>query len=91
MNDTQPTPATTGGEPRDPVMAASDPTMFAALTFDENVILNYHLKSGWYKQSAVYPPLAEPWRETCALFDDLRQALRPPPGWRADREPEAGQ
>jgi hypothetical protein len=60
--------------PHDPEMAAADPAMFAPMTRDENKILNAHLTSGWHKQSAVYPILSEPWRETAALIDDLTSA-----------------
>ena len=52
----------------------SDPAMFAPLTPDENKILGAHLSSGWYKQSAVYPMLSEPWQETAGLLDDLHNA-----------------
>ena len=51
-------------QPEDPAMQAGDPAMFAPLTTDENGILGAHLISGWYKQSAVYPTLSEPWKET---------------------------
>ena len=61
-------------QPEDPAMRATDPAMFASLTTDENHILRAHLTSGWYKQSAVYPVLAEPWKETSALLDDLHNA-----------------
>ena len=54
----------------------SDPAMFAPLTPDENKILGAHLSSGWYKQSAVYPMLSEPWQETAGLLDDLHNAWR---------------
>ena len=63
----------------------SDPAMFAPLTTAENSILRAHLTSGWYKQSAVYPGLSEPWQETAGLLDDLHDAhqaaleARPPP------------
>ena len=94
MNDTQ--EATEyNGVPHDPVMAAADPAMFAPLTPDENKILDAHLTSGWYKQSAVYPVLSEPWRETAALKDDLSGAWWA--AWHAGnpeaghQEPEAGQ
>ena len=53
-----------------------DPAMFAPLTRDENTILGAHLSSGWYKQSAVYPVLSEPWQETGGLLDDLHAAWR---------------
>ena len=82
MNDTQAPPA-------DPVMAAADPAMFAPLTTDENGILRAHLTSGWYKQSAVYPLLSEPWRETRAMLHDLHQSWQATR--QAGREPEAGQ
>ncbi len=74
--------------PADPVMAASDPAMFAPLTQRENQVLNAHLFSGMYKQSIVYPPRSEPWRETSAVMDDLQEAWQA--AWRAEREPEAG-
>ncbi len=51
-----------------------DAAMFAPLTPDENKILNAHLTSGWYKQSAVYPVLSEPWQETDGLLADLHTA-----------------
>ena len=54
----------------------SDPAMFAPLTLDENKILGAHLGSGWYKQSAVYPLLSEPWQETSGLLDDLHAVWR---------------
>ena len=66
---------------------AHDPAMFAPLTIDENKILRAHLSSGWYKQSAVYPVLSEPWRETGGLLDDLHDAYRPP--WPPGPDPEA--
>jgi hypothetical protein len=75
--------------PADPVMAAGDPAMFASLTGEENLILGHHLTSGWYKQSAVYPTLSEPWRETHMLIGDLHQAWRTTQ--QAEHEPEAGQ
>jgi hypothetical protein len=74
--------------PGDPAMAASDPGMFAPLTSGENDILRMHLTSGWYKQSAVYPTLSEPWKETAAVLDDLGDAWRT--AYQAEREPEAG-
>jgi hypothetical protein len=97
MNDTQTSPEPSAA-PHDPVMATPDPAMFAPLTPDENTILNAHLTSGWYKQSAVYPVLSEPWRETSALKDDLHGAWRV--AWQAAHPqarhgeaeaPEAGQ
>ena len=63
-----------GVQPEDPAMQARDPAMFAPLTARENQILGTHLTSGWYKQAAVYPTLAEPWKETAALLDDLHAA-----------------
>jgi hypothetical protein len=79
--------------PHDPVMAAADPAMFAPMTSAEAKILNAHLTSGMYKQSAVYPLLSEPWRETAALIDDLSGAWWS--AWRAEHgepeAPEAGQ
>jgi hypothetical protein len=87
--------------PSDPAMAASDPAMFAPLTAQDNEILRHHLMSGWYKQAAVYPVLSEPWKETCAVLEDMhlawatareaertrQQATREA---RAEQEPEAG-
>jgi hypothetical protein len=75
--------------PGDPAMAASDPGMFAALTYDEDVILYQHLYSGWIKQRAVYPTLPEPWKETSAVLGDLTGACRG--ALQAGQEPEAGQ
>jgi hypothetical protein len=69
--DQGPVPA---AQPEDPAMRAADPAMFAPLTTRENHILGAHLNSGWLKQSAVYPVLAEPWKETAALLDDLHSA-----------------
>jgi hypothetical protein len=69
--DQGPVPA---AQPEDPAMRAEDPAMFAPLTTRENHILGAHLNSGWLKQSAVYPVLAEPWKETGALLDDLHAA-----------------
>jgi hypothetical protein len=69
--DQGPMPA---AQPEDPAMRAGDPAMFASLTTDENHILGAHLISGWYKQSAVYPTLSEPWKETSALLNDLHSA-----------------
>jgi hypothetical protein len=61
-------------QPEDPAMRAADPAMFAPLTTRENHILGAHLHSGWLKQSAVYPTLSEPWKETGAVLDDLHGA-----------------
>jgi hypothetical protein len=55
-------------------MQPVDPTLFAPLSTGENTVLVAHLKSGWYKQAAVYPTLSEPWKETAALLDDLHSA-----------------
>lgn len=52
----------------------SDPAMFGELTPSELDILRYHLTSGWYKQSAVYPTLSEPWWETSWLLKDVHEA-----------------
>jgi hypothetical protein len=52
----------------------SDPALFAPLTTKENGILRAHLNSGWYKQSAVYPVLSEPWQETLGLLNDIHNA-----------------
>ena len=91
MNDTQ-TAAGIGPVPSDPAMAAADPAMFAPLTGSENGILSAHLSSGWYKQTAVYPPLSEPWRETAVVLHDLHGAWEA--AWQAERgeleAPEAG-
>jgi hypothetical protein len=88
MNDTQAdTELTT--KPSDPAMAASDPGMFASLTVEDNHILRAHLISGWYKQSAVYPALSEPWKETAAVLTDLAGAWDA--AYQAGREAEAGQ
>ena len=89
MTDTQATANDPAVMPADPAMAASDPAMFAPLTGDENRILNHHLTSGWYKQAAVYPTLSEPWKETCAVLDDLHGAWKT--AHQAEREAEAGQ
>jgi hypothetical protein len=88
MSDTQagPDPLVVPG---DPAMAASDPGMFAPMTSGEDMILRAHLISGWYKQSAVYPALSEPWKETAAVLDDLGDAWRT--AYQAEREAEAGQ
>ena len=69
--DQGPMPA---AQPEDPAMRAGDTAMFAPLTARENEILGAHLISGWYKQSAVYPTLSEPWKETGAVLDDLHGA-----------------
>jgi hypothetical protein len=89
-------------QPEDPAMQARDPGMFAPLTTDQNHILRAHLTSGWLKQSAVYPVLAEPWKETAALLDDLHGAwdvarkgashlAGGSPSSEPEPEPEAGQ
>jgi hypothetical protein len=88
MNDTT-TVTENPAPPADPVMTAADSAMFASLTGEENQILRHHLTSGWYKQSAVYPTLSEPWRKTHVLLGDLHQAWRA--AWQAEHEPEAGQ
>ena len=67
----------------------SDPALFGPLSMEENSILTAHLTSGWYKQSAVYPKLSEPWQETHALLHDLHDAHQIV--MQAAREPEAGQ
>ncbi len=75
--------------PHDPPMAAADPALFAPMTGDEREILHAHLNSGWRKQSAVYPVLSEPWRETRGLLSDLHSAWEA--AWQAEHgEPEAG-
>lgn len=87
MNDTQ-TATDYNAVPHDPAMAAADPAMFSPMTSDETKILNAHLASGWYKQAAVYPTLAEPWRETSSLIHDLGAAWDA--AWQAEHgEPEA--
>jgi hypothetical protein len=53
----------------------SDPALFAPLSLDENSILAAHLRSGWYKQAAVYPALSEPWKDTRDLLYDLHGAF----------------
>lgn len=73
--------------PAAPEMSREDPAMFAGLTTGEIEILRAHLTSGWYKQSAVYPCLSEPWRDTAAMLDDLALAHRA--AFEARREPEA--
>lgn len=89
-------------QPDDPAMQPVDPTLFAPLTTRENEILGAHLTSGWYKQSAVYPTLSEPWKETAAVLDDLhsawdvawKNASHPAggsPSTEPEPEPEAGQ
>jgi hypothetical protein len=60
--------------PDRPEFGAPDPALFAPLTTDENHVLRYHLTSGWYKQSAVYPPLSDIWRETSEILDDMHAA-----------------
>ena len=91
MNDTQEA-TECNAVPHDPAMAAPDPAMFGSMTRDENKILTAHLTSGMYKQSAVYPVLSEPWRETAAVIDDLSGAWWA--AWQAEHaghgEPEAG-
>jgi hypothetical protein len=91
MNDTQ-TATEYNTVPHDPAMAGADPAMFAAMTGDETNILHAHLASGWYKQSAVYPTLSEPWRETAGLLHDLNDAWHA--RWQAEHPeteaPEAG-
>ena len=90
MNDTPAVPQNEPAAPADPVMAAADQAMFAPLGPDENGILYAHLNSGWHKQSAVYPLLSEPWRETSAMLDDLLDAHRAARAARqAERESEA--
>jgi hypothetical protein len=89
VNDTDHAGRDKAACPAAPEMAAADPELFAALNTDENTILNHHLASGWYKQSAVYPTLSEPWKETSAVLDDLAAAWRI--RWQAEHEPEAGQ
>jgi hypothetical protein len=90
MNDTQANPRNEATAPADPVMAASDPAMFAPFEWDENNILYAHLNSGWHKQSAAYPTLSEPWRETSAVLDDLIDAHNAARAARqAQRESEA--
>jgi hypothetical protein len=74
--------------PGDPAMAGSDPAMFAPMTAREDAILRAHLISGWYKQSAVYPTLSEPWKETAAVLHDLGDAWDA--AYQAERESEAG-
>jgi hypothetical protein len=89
MNDTQ-TATEYNVVPHDPAMAAADPAMFSPMTTDENKILQAHLTSGWLKQAAVYPTLSEPWRETCAMLDDLGSAWRV--SWQAEcGEPETAE
>jgi hypothetical protein len=88
MNETQPEPADPAMLPGDPALAAGDPEMFGPLTTQENTILRHHLTSGWYKQSAVYPVLSEPWKEISAVLDDLHGAWQA--SYTAEREAEAG-
>ena len=87
---------------RSPAVQPVDPAMFTPLTTRENEILGAHLTSGWYKQSAVYPTLSEPWKETAALLDDLHSAwhvawkgelqlAEGSPSTEPEPEPEAGQ
>jgi hypothetical protein len=62
--------------PKDkPAFGEPDPALFAALTIDENMVLSYHLTSGWYKQSAVYPALSDIWRETREVLHDMHTAV----------------
>ena len=93
---------TPAAQPEDPTMRAGDPALFAPLTTRENEVLGAHLTSGWYKQSAVYPTLSEPWKETAALLDDLHSAwnitwkgelqlAEGSPSTEPKPEPEAGQ
>jgi hypothetical protein len=89
VNDTQATAKNPEVMPSDPDMAASNPGMFAQLTYEEDVVLYDHLYSGASKQSAVYEPVSELWKDTFATLGDLldaRQAALHP-----EREPEAGQ
>jgi len=51
-----------------------DPALFEPLTSSENGILHAHLRSGWAKQSAVYPALSESWQDTHGLLNDLHDA-----------------
>jgi hypothetical protein len=60
--------------PDRPEFGEPDPALFTPLTTDENHVLRYHLTSGWYKQSAVFPPLSGIWRETSEILDDMHQA-----------------
>jgi hypothetical protein len=91
MNDT-PEATECNAVPHDPAMAAPDPAMFGPMTRDEHRILTAHLASGMCKQSAVYPVLSEPWRETGAVIDDLTGAWWA--AWHAEHggpeAPEAG-
>ena len=102
MSDTQADAKNPMVMPSDPAMAASDPAMFAPMTASEDLILRQHLTSAWYKQSAVYPTLSEPWKETAALLDDLHSAwnitwkgelqlAEGSPSTEPKPEPEAGQ
>ena len=75
--------------PADPAMARNDPAMFAPMTADQHSILGAHLTSGWYKQSAVYPLLSEPWRETAVILHDLHLAHQATYEPGPDAEPEA--
>jgi hypothetical protein len=89
MNDTQ-TATEYNAVPHDPAMATADPAMFSPMTLGENKILRAHLTSGWHKQSAVYPTLSEPWRETSSLIHDLGAAWDA--AWQAEHgEPEAAE
>ena len=102
MTNTDQGPKPAAAQPEDPTMQAGDPAMFAPLTTRENEILGAHLISGWYKQSAVYPTLSEPWKETGAVLDDLHSAwdvawngashlAGGSPSTEPEPEPEAGQ
>ena len=76
-------------KPSDPDMAARDPGMFAPLTYGEDVIFYEHLYSGQAKQSAVYEPASELWKDTFATLGDLLDARKA--ALQAEREAEAGQ
>jgi hypothetical protein len=47
-----------------------DPGMFAALTLDQNILVNRLITAGWYVQRAVYST-DETWWETAEILDDL--------------------
>lgn len=59
-----------------PEFGAPDAALFAPLTIDENILLNQHLVSGWYKQGHVYPALSDIWRETSEVLDDMHAACK---------------